>query len=145
MVGLWGMMRHDGDGKRRTPLDMPRFLVLLATVFLVAADAPQRGFEDVTARAGVAVPHHNRQFENPYAAIMAGYTALGAAVAVGDYDGDGWEDIFVTDSAADGKNHLYHNNGNFTFTDVAAKAGVAERNDAAKPTAHAPWFDYDKN
>ncbi len=105
---------------------MRAFLALLAALTLVAADAPQRGFEDVTARAGVAVPHHNRQFENPYAAIMAGYTALGAAVAVGDYDGDGWEDIFVTDSAADGKNHLYHNNGNFTFTDVAAKAGVAE-------------------
>ncbi|MGH7489289.1 MAG: hypothetical protein ACREMY_27355, partial [bacterium] len=73
--------------------------VLLAALLLVAADAPQRGFEDVTARAGVDVPHHNRQFKNPYAAIMAGYTALGAAAAVADFDGDGGEDVFVTDSA----------------------------------------------
>ena len=120
-------------------------LALLALVFLVAADAPQRGFEDVTARAGVASPHHNRQFENRYAAIMAGYTALGAAAAVADYDGDGWEDLFVTDSSADGKNRLYHNNGNFTFTDVAAKAGVADGNDAANATADALWFDYDND
>lgn len=119
--------------------------VILAALALIAADAPQRGFEDVTARAGVAVPHHNRQFENPYAAIMAGYTALGAAAAVADYDGDGWEDVFVTDSAADGKNHLYHNNGDFTFTDVAAKAGVADGNDAANATADAVWFDYDND
>src|SRR6185312_3871067 len=120
--------------------------VLLAALGLMAAtEAPQRGFEDVTARAGVAVPHHNRQFENPYAEIMAGYTALGAAAAVADYDGDGWEDVFVTDSAAGGKNHLYHNNGNFTFTDVAAKAGVADGNDATNATADALWFDYDND
>ena len=49
---------------------------------------------------------------------MAGYTALGAAVAVADYDNDGFEDIFVTDSKVDGKNHLYHNNGDGMFTDV---------------------------
>ncbi len=58
---------------------------------------------------------------------MAGYTALGASAAVADYDGDGFDDLFVTDSAADGRNHLYRNNGNFTFTDVAAEAGVDTR------------------
>jgi hypothetical protein len=124
---------------------MAPVLALLALLILGAAPAPQRGFEDVTARAGVAVPHHNRSFKNPYAAIMAGYTALGAAAAVADYDGDGWEDIFVTDSAEGGKNHLYHNNGDFTFTDVAAKAGVADGNDAANATAGALWFDYDND
>src|SRR5258707_1357833 len=145
MVGLWGMMRHDGDGKRRTPLDMPRFLVLLATVFLVAADAPQRGFEDVTARAGVAVPHHNRRFENPYAKIMAGYTALGAAAAVADFDGDGFDDVFTTDSSATGKNRLYRNNHNLTFTDVAESAGVAAGNDENNATADALWFDFNND
>ena len=74
-----------------------------------------RGFEDVTAGAGLDHPHHNRKFKNPYAEIMAGYTALGAAAAVADFDGDGFEDIFVTDSAEDGKNHLYHNNGDLTL------------------------------
>ena len=49
----------------------------------------------------------------------AGY---GMGVAVGDYDNDGFEDLFVTGY---GGNHLYHNNGNGTFTDVTDKAGVA--------------------
>ena len=80
-------------------------------------------FVDIAETAGVAAPHTNRTFQNPYANIMQGYTALGASAAVADYDGDGWEDLYVTDSKADGKNHLYHNNGNRTFTDVAAGRG----------------------
>jgi hypothetical protein len=127
-----------------------RLLGLLpAALVLLAADAPQRGFEDVTARAGVAAPHHNRQFHNPYAEIMAGYTALGAAAAVADFDGDGWEDVFVTDSAETGKNHLYRNRsgetGELTFTDVGRQAGVADGNDATDATADALWLDYDND
>src|SRR5207247_5978921 len=87
-----------------------------------------RWFEDVTQQAGVAHKHTNRSFKNPYAHIMAGYTALGASAAVADYDGDGFDDVFVTDSNEDGKNRLYHNNGNFTFTEAAESAGLAKRN-----------------
>ena len=139
------MNRRPGSTRLRL-----RLLGLLpAALVLLAADAPQRGFEDVTARAGVAAPHHNRQFHNPYAEIMAGYTALGAAAAVADFDGDGWEDVFVTDSAETGKNHLYRNRfgetGELTFTDVAAQAGVADGNDAANATADALWLDYDND
>lgn len=121
------------------------FLAAALIATSAAAGPPERGFEDVTARAGVAVPHHNRVFKNPYAEIMAGYTALGAAAAVADYDGDGFEDLFVTDSGETGKNHLYHNNGDFTFTDVAEKAGVANGNDASNATADALWLDYDND
>ena len=90
------------------------------------APAP-RWFEERTAAAGVAHPHTNRTFDNPYAHIMEGYTALGAAAAVADYDGDGWEDLFVTDSKEDGANRLYRNRGDFTFEEVGAAAGVAAR------------------
>ncbi|MEO6195791.1 MAG: CRTAC1 family protein [Thermoanaerobaculia bacterium] len=126
----------------------------LLAVALIAAGAaagpPERGFEgrffeDITVRAGVAAKHSNRAFHNPYAEVMAGYTALGAAVAVADFDGDGFEDLFVTDSAETGKNHLYRNNGDLTFTDVAGKAGVAGGNDAADATADALWLDYDND
>jgi len=79
-------------------------------------------FEDVTQKAGITSRHHTRRFDNPYAEIMQGYTKLGSAAAVADYDNDGFEDIFVTDSCTTCKNHLYHNNGNLTFTDVAEKA-----------------------
>ncbi|MBI3935329.1 MAG: CRTAC1 family protein [Acidobacteria bacterium] len=110
--------------------------------------AARRGglyFEDIAERAGAGAPHTNRTFRNPYANIMQGYTALGAAAAVADYDGDGWEDIYVTDSKADGKNHLYRNNGNLTFTDRAEQAGVANGNDDANASADALWFDYNND
>jgi hypothetical protein len=61
-------------------------------------------FKDVTERAGLAG------------------TGYDNGVAIGDYDNDGFEDIFV--GGVHG-NHLYHNNGNGTFTDVTEKAGVA--------------------
>ncbi len=123
--------------------------IAAGAVASLAAGGPARGggpwFADVTRRAGVDVPHHNRQFDNPYAAIMAGYTALGASAAVADFDGDGFEDVFVTDSSRDGRNHLYRNNGDFTFTDVAAEAGVAAGNDASNASADALWLDYDND
>ena len=60
-------------------------------------------FKDVTAKAGLAG------------------TGFDTGVAIGDYDNDGYEDIFV--GGVHG-NHLYHNNGDGTFTDVTAKAGL---------------------
>ena len=78
-------------------------------------------FTDVTDRAGVA-----------------GGTEFGMGCAIADYDNDGWQDILVT---AYGRCTLYHNNGNGTFTDVTAKAGLA----APGWTTSAVWFDYDND
>jgi enediyne biosynthesis protein E4 len=75
-------------------------------------------FSDVTEKAGVA-----------------GGT-FGMGVAAGDYDRDGWIDLYVTNY---GRNRLYRNNGNGTFSDVAEKAGVG----APGWTTCAVWFDYD--
>jgi enediyne biosynthesis protein E4 len=77
-------------------------------------------FTDVTQKAGVA---------------GGGY---GQGVAVGDYDGDGFPDLYVTQY---GKSILYHKNGDGTFTDVTDKAGVA----APGWVASAVWFDYDND
>jgi len=68
-------------------------------------------------------------FHGKNADVLRMFTSGGAAVAVGDYDNDGFEDIFVTDSDAGKPNHLFHDNGNMTFTDVAVKAGVAGGNE----------------
>jgi len=62
----------------------------------------------------------------------------GQGVAVGDYDGDGFQDIYVTQY---GRSILYHNNGDGTFTDVTEKAGVA----APGWSSSAVWFDYDND
>ena len=104
-----------------------------------------RWFEEITKKAGINHRHSNREFKNPYAKIMAGYTALGASVAVADFDGDGFEDVFTTDSSVNGKNRLYRNNGNLTFTDVAETAGVAAGNDETNATADALWFDFNND
>ena len=77
-------------------------------------------FTDVTEKAGVA---------------GGGY---GMGVAVGDYNGDGLPDLYVTQF---GRNILYRNNGDGTFTDVTDKAGVA----AGGWSSSAVWFDYDND
>ncbi|MBX3355557.1 MAG: VCBS repeat-containing protein [Phycisphaeraceae bacterium] len=73
----------------------------------------------------------------------------GKSVAVGDYNNDGWPDIFITSAGpigqvfGPGHHRLYRNNGNGTFTEVAAQAGVA----FADPTGESAWTcafgDYD--
>lgn len=77
-------------------------------------------FTDVTEQAGVG------------AAVL-----FGMGVAVGDYDNDGFEDLYVIGY---GRSILYHNNGNGTFTDVTERAGVAN---PGKWGSSAAWFDYD--
>jgi hypothetical protein len=77
-------------------------------------------FEDVTEKAGLQ---------------GVGY---GMGVAVGDYDNDGFEDLYVT---AYGGNRLYHNNGDGTFTDVTEKAGVG----GSGWSTSAAWVDLDND
>ena len=69
---------------------------------------------------------------------VAGGTEFGMGCAIADYDNDGYQDILVT---AYGRCTLYRNNGNGTFTDVTAKAGLA----APGWTTSAVWFDYDND
>jgi hypothetical protein len=66
--------------------------------------------------------NHNGTFTDVTAHAGLTDTAWGQGACVGDYDNDGYEDMFVT---AYGKNRLYHNQGNGTFREVAALAGVA--------------------
>ncbi|QQS45610.1 MAG: CRTAC1 family protein [Acidobacteriota bacterium] len=80
-------------------------------------------FTDVTEKAGVACGR-------------MGHFGMGAAAA--DYDGDGWQDLLVTNYGA---NVLFHNNGDGTFTDVTDKAGVAAPNWSTCAT----WFDFDND
>jgi enediyne biosynthesis protein E4 len=78
-------------------------------------------FTDVTRKAGLAV------------------SMFGMGVAVGDYDNDGHDDLFIT---ALGQSRLFHNNGNGTFTDVTKSAGLWGPNELSTSAA---WVDYDRD
>jgi hypothetical protein len=77
-------------------------------------------FTDVTREAGLAIETY------------------GMGCAVGDYDNDGFDDLYLTTV---GSSHLFHNLGNGKFADVTAKAGVASPGFSAS----AVWFDYDND
>ena len=79
-------------------------------------------FTDVTLKAGVA------------------HSGWGQGCCVGDYDNDGWDDLFVTYF---GKNVLYHNNGDGTFTNVSEKAGVA--GNGKRWNTGCAFVDYDRD
>jgi hypothetical protein len=81
-------------------------------------------FSDVTAKAGVPG------------------TGYGMSCAWGDYDNDGFPDLFVSQF---GRNILYHNNGDGTFTDVTDKAGVAGMDFGTLFHSGAIFFDYDRD
>src|SRR5579872_3942052 len=79
-------------------------------------------FTDITAKAGLV------------------HSGWGQGVCIGDYDNDGFEDLFVTYF---GKNVLYHNNGDGTFTDVSEKAGVA--GNGKRWNTGCAFVDYDRD
>ena len=122
-------------------------LLLAAPVVVLAVNAVEAKirFEEVGAKAGVKVRHHTRKFKGVDGDVLGMFTSGGSSAAVGDYDGDGFDDIYVTDSDEGTRSHLFHNNGNGTFTDVAEKLGVAGGNDALSIVADALWFDYDND
>ncbi len=81
-------------------------------------------FEDVTKKAG----------------LLGADLDYNLGVAVGDYDNDGYEDLFI---AGAGRNALYHNNGDGTFTDVTAASGIVKP--ARTLSVGAAWVDYDND
>jgi enediyne biosynthesis protein E4 len=124
MSGGVAFFDYDNDGY----LDI--FFVNSLTVDLVKSNQKTRSalyhnngdgtFTDVTDKSGL------------------GDVGWGMGVAVGDYDNDGFDDLYVT---CLGQNHLYHNNGNGTFTDVTRQAGVGD----SHWSTGAAFLDYDND
>jgi hypothetical protein len=117
-------------------------------------DYDNDGWPDIFLVNGMDWPGHTRKHTTPklyhnnhdgtftdvtHKAGLDGEEMFGMGVAVGDYDNDGYDDLFVT---AYGQNHLFHNNGNGTFSDVTQRAGLGGVKEFSTGAA---WVDYDKD
>ncbi len=120
-------------------------------------DYDNDGYPDLFFINGAAIPslkkgspkYYNRLYHNNHDGTFTDVTEKAGlagdgydmGVAIGDFDNDGWPDIYV---ASVTKNHLYRNNGDGTFTDVTDKAGVGTPIYKGKKmwSAAAGWLDY---
>lgn len=116
-------------------------------------DYDNDGWPDILLVNGMDWPGHHQQtstlklYHNNHDGTFTDVTHTagldiefyGLGAAVGDYDNDGFDDLFIT---ALGQSHLFHNNGNGTFTDVTKKAGMWGASDFSTSAA---WIDYDRD
>ncbi|HZZ37527.1 MAG TPA: FG-GAP-like repeat-containing protein [Acidobacteriaceae bacterium] len=103
-------------------------------------------FEEVSKQAGVDFVHEAPTLDPKLNRIMPEVASMGASVSIVDYDRDGWPDIYVTNSRTGSMNHLYRNNHDGTFTDVAPQLDIADVNRPGTGVSMgAVWGDYDND
>jgi len=150
--GLHFVTATDSTKKKNQPQTMVAGVALF--------DYDNDGYLDVYLVGGASIPslikdspvYWNRLFRNNHDGTFTDVTekaglsgaGYGSGVAVGDYDNDGWPDLFLANVTG---NQLFHNNGDGTFTDVTAKAGMeGAKLDGKKMWAvGAGWLDYNND
>jgi enediyne biosynthesis protein E4 len=130
MCGGIGILDYDGDGRMdiffSNGAELPGLKKTGPAFYnCLLRNRGDGTFEDVTAKAGIAGQHLDFSY----------------GVTVGDYDNDGFPDIFIANT---GKNTLYHNNGDGTFTDVTDQSGLGTKPPKTL-SVQAAWFDYDND
>jgi len=102
--------------------------------------------EESARQRGVDFVHEGPTFDAKLDHIMPQVASMGAAVAVADFDRDGWQDFYVTNSREGSLNRLYRNTGDGTFKDVAGEVGLADLNRRDTGVSMgAVWGDYDND
>ena len=112
------------------------------------ADAAHPGFmlRDETEAAGIHFAHRRPTFDAKIANVEPHVAAVGASVSVADVDGDGWPDLYFTNSRFGQPNALYLNRGDGTFQDIAAAAGLADLNRPGEGVSMGSvWGDVDND
>jgi hypothetical protein len=155
-------MKSEEQTTNKIPL-IAFFLVLLAVPVLIAnysnwfgddASFDQEraleryGFylEDVTEDWGIDFVHKEPEFDSKLDHIMPQIASVGASVAVVDFNNDGLQDFYVTNSDYGAPNALYKNNGNGNFENVAKELGIASVNNAETGVSMSSvWGDYDND
>jgi hypothetical protein len=107
-------------------------------VYLANSPTVATADQPASARSALWRNNHDGTFTDVTAHAGVGEVGWAMGVTTGDYDNDGWTDLYVT---CFGPNHLFHNNGNGTFTDVTTRAGVAD----PRWSTGAAFGDYDND
>jgi hypothetical protein len=115
------LRRAEGSSSPQSKIQNPKSKIPTLALYRNNGDGT---FADVTKAAGLAVPMY------------------GMGCTAADYDNDGHTDLYVT--CALGPSHLFHNNGDGTFSDVTARAGVSNAGSGRWGTSCA-WLDYDRD
>jgi hypothetical protein len=133
LVAVWALNK-----KRDTPSDQGRDESVRRYGFHLLESAK---------KCGIDFKHESpRQLDEKLHHILPLIASMGASVTVVDFNRDGWPDLYVVTSREGGKNRLYRNNKDGTFTDVAEEMGVADLNQPGTGVCQgAVWGDFDND
>ena len=102
--------------------------------------------EEVAHASGVNFVHQAPTLDHQLDHIMPQVAAMGAGASIVDFDRDGWQDIYLTNSGEGSRNCLYRNQGDGTFKDLAGELGIADVNQTGTGVSMgAVWGDYDND
>lgn len=112
----------------------------------VSASHPGFTLANIASQAGIGFVHSRPVLDSQLDNVAPHIAALGAGVSVADVNGDGWPDLYLTNSRFGQPNALYLNRQDGSFTDIAAEAGVAQLNREGEGVSMgAVWGDYDND
>ena len=102
--------------------------------------------QEVAQASGINFIHHAPTLDRKLDHIMPQVASMGAGASIVDFDRDGWQDIYLTNSGEGTKNSLYRNLSDGTFKDVAGDVGLADLNQSGTGVSMgAVWADYDND
>jgi len=102
--------------------------------------------EEVSEQSGITFTHQSPVLDPEFSPILPQIASMGASVSICDFDRDGWNDIYVTNSRYGSQNALYHNQKDGSFKEVGSSYGLADMNQKGTGVSMGSvWADYDND